>query len=91
VVFSKRSILQENPTIIFNKLCPAIKFIKSRTPKLTGLNTYETNSIGVSTNARKKLLLAGKKRENIVILCFLKHIILIPTKVENERTKVTIR
>lgn len=91
VVFSKRIILQEKPTIIFNKLCPAIKLIKSRTPRLTGLNMYETNSIGVNTKARKKLLLAGKKRENIEILCFLKHIMLIPTKVENERTKVTIK
>ena len=65
--------------------------MKSRTPKLTGLNTYETNSIGVNTNAKKKPVLAGKKRENIEILCFLKHITLIPTKVENDRTKVTIK
>jgi len=84
-------MLQENPTIIFNRLCPAIKFMKSRTLKLIGLNTYETNSIGVKTNAKKKLLLLGKKRENIDILCFLKHITLIPKKVENAKTKVTIK
>ena len=40
---------------------------------------------------REKLLLAGRKRENIEILYFWKHIALIPTKVENERPKVTIK
>lgn len=37
VKFSKSNKLHENPTITFNKLCPAIKLMKSRTPKLIGL------------------------------------------------------
>ena len=34
---SNNNILQANPTITFNKLCPAIKLINRRTPKLIGL------------------------------------------------------
>jgi hypothetical protein len=34
---SNKSILQEKPTITFNKVCPAIKFANNRTPKLIGL------------------------------------------------------
>jgi len=36
VKFSSSSILQEKPTITFSKLCPAIKFINKRMPKLIG-------------------------------------------------------
>ena len=62
-------MLHANPTITFNKLCPAIKLIKSRTPKLIGFAIYETNSIGTNSNARKKVVFAGKNKENICKPC----------------------
>ena len=34
--FSTNNMFQEKPTITFNKLCPAIKLINNRTPKLIG-------------------------------------------------------
>lgn len=36
-IFSNNKMLQENPIITFNKLCPAIKLINNRIPKLIGL------------------------------------------------------
>ena len=52
---SNNIILQANPTITFNKLCPAIKLMKSRTPKLIGFAIYETNSIGTKSNEQVKV------------------------------------
>ena len=44
---------QENPIITFSKLCPAIKLINNRTPKLIGFAIYDINSIGTSNKAKK--------------------------------------
>ena len=63
-VSSINKILQENPTITFNKVCHAIKLINNRTPKLIGFATYEINSIGTKINANKKEVLAGRNKDN---------------------------
>lgn len=89
-MFSNRSMLQENPIITLSKLCPAIKLIKSRTPKLTGLAMYEINSIGTKSNAKKKEVFAGKNNEKDFILYFLNVIILTPINTESDNVKVTI-
>ena len=41
------TIIQLKPTITFNKVCPAIILANNRTDKLTNLNVYEINSIGI--------------------------------------------
>jgi hypothetical protein len=43
---SNSNILQEKPTITFSSVWPAIKLANSRTPKLIGLNIYDSSSIG---------------------------------------------
>jgi hypothetical protein len=58
-------MLQEKPTITFNKVCPAIKFANSRTPKLIGLKIYDSSSIGTSNKARPKEVLEGINRDNM--------------------------
>ena len=85
------NIFQENPIITFNKLCPAIKLINNRTPKLIGLAIYEINSIGTKSSAKKKLVLAGKNKLKILNLYLLKVIIFKPKKMDNDKIKVTIK
>jgi len=84
-------MLQENPMITFNKLCPAIKLINNRTPKLIGFAIYEMNSIGTNSNANKNVVFAGKNNENVFILYFLKVIMFIPMNTEKDKVKVTIK
>jgi len=91
VTFSNNNILQENPTITFNKLWPAIKFINNRIPKLIGFAIYEINSIGTSNKAKKNVVLEGKNKEKIFVLYFLKVIMFIPIKTANDKVKVTIK
>jgi hypothetical protein len=62
---SSNNILQENPTITFNNVCPAIKFANSRTPKLIGLKMYDNNSIGTNNNAKPKEVLEGINKDII--------------------------
>lgn len=47
-------ILKLNPTITFNKVCPAIIFAKRRTDKLTKRKLYEINSIGINKKVNHK-------------------------------------
>ena len=58
-------MLQEKPTITFNKVCPAIKFANNRTPKLIGLKMYDNNSIGTSNNAKPNEVLEGMNKDII--------------------------
>ena len=51
-ILSINKILHEKPTITFNKVCPVIILANNRTPKLIGLNIYETNSIGSKSSAK---------------------------------------
>ena len=91
VKFSNSNMLQEKPIITFNKLCPAIKLINNRTPKLIGLAIYEINSIGTSNNAKKNEVFAGKNKEKVFILYFSNVIRFMPIKTENDNVKVTIK
>ena len=84
-------MLQENPIITFNKLCPAIKLINNRTPKLIGFAMYDINSIGTSSKAKKNVVLAGKNKEKVFILYLLKVTIFIPIKIEKDKVKVIIK
>jgi hypothetical protein len=52
-VFPKKTITQLNPTITFNKVCPAIIFANKRTDKLTNLKLYEITSIGIISKLNK--------------------------------------
>ena len=52
-IFGNIIKLQAKPTITFNKVCPAKILINSRTPKLIGLEKYDTYSIGTSNKANK--------------------------------------
>lgn len=52
---------------------------------------YEINSIGINNKARKKVVFAGKNKEKNFILYFLKVIIFMPMKTENDKVKVTIK
>ena len=88
---SNNSILQENPTITFKSVWPAIKFAKSRTPKLIGLKTYDRSSIGTNSKAKPKEVLEGINKDNMWNLCFCTQIIFIPTKIEKDKVNVTIR
>ena len=58
-------MLQEKLTITFNKLCPAIKLINNRIPKLMGLAIYDINSIGANNKANKNVALAGRNKEKV--------------------------
>ena len=89
--FSNSSMLQENPITTFNKLCPAIKFINNRTPKLIGFAIYEMNSIGTSSNANKNVVFVGRNNENVFILYFSKVIMFIPMNTEKDNVNVTIK
>jgi len=84
-------MLQEKPTITFNKLWPAIKLINNRIPKLIGLAIYDINSIGTSNKANKNVVLEGKNKEKVSILYFLNVMIFIPIKTVKDRVKVTIK
>ena len=84
-------MLQEKPTITFNKLWPAIKFINNRIPRLTGFAIYDINSIGTSNKANKNVVLDGKNKEKVFILYFLKVIIFMPIKTAKDKVKVTIK
>ena len=84
-------MLQEKPTITFNKLCPAIKLINNRIPKLIGLAIYDINSIGTNSKANKNVVLAGKNKEKIWKLYFLKLIMFIPIKILKDKLKVIIK
>jgi len=88
---SNNNMLQEKPTITFNKVCPAIKFANNRTPKLIGLKMYDNNSIGTSNNAKPNEVLEGMNKDIIWNLCFWIHIKFIPIKIEKDKVKVTIR
>ena len=90
-MFSKSNMLQEKPTITFNKLWPAIKLMNNRMPKLIGLAIYDINSMGTNNKANKKVVLAGKNNEKISILYFLKVIIFIPIKTAKDKVNVTIK
>lgn len=89
--FSSNNMLQENPIITFSKLCPAIKLINNRTPKLIGFAMYDINSIGTSSNANKNVVFVGRNKENIFILYFSKVIMFIPINTEKDKRKVTIK
>lgn len=84
-------MLQEKPTITLSNVWPAIKFANSRTPKLIGLKIYDNNSIGTSNNAKPKEVFEGINRDIIWNLCFWIHIIFIPTKIEKDKVKVTVK
>ena len=58
-------MLREKPTITFNKVCPAIKFANSRTPKLIGLKIYDKSSIGTNNKAKPKEVFEGINKDNI--------------------------
>ena len=75
--------------ITFNKVWPAIKLINSRAPKLIGLIMYETNSIGTSSKARAKGVLAGKNNENIFTWYFLNVMTFKPINTEKDNVNVT--
>lgn len=65
LIFSNSNMLQEKLTITFNKLCPAIRLINNRIPKLTGLAIYDINSIGTNNKANKNVVLEGKNKEKV--------------------------
>lgn len=88
---SNNSMLQEKPTITFSRVCPAIKFANSRTPKLIGLKIYDKSSIGTSNNARPNEVFEGINKDNIWNLCFCTQIMFIPIKIESDKVNVTIR
>ena len=88
---SNKSMLHENPTITFNSVWPAIKFANNRTPKLIGLKIYEISSIGTNNKANPNEVLAGKKIDSIVNLCFWIQIISIAIKIVKDKVKVTIK
>jgi len=88
---SNNSILQEKPTITFSKVCPAIKFANSRTPKLIGLKMYDNSSIGTNNKAKPNEVLEGMNKDNIWNLCVWIHIMFIPIKIEKDKLNVTIR
>ena len=88
---SNNNMLQEKPTITFNKVCPAIRFANNRTPKLIGLKTYDKSSIGTNNRAKPKEVLEGINKDNIWNLCFWIQIIFKPMKIERDKVKVTIR
>ena len=84
-------MLQEKPTIPFNKAWPAIKLANSRTPKLIGLKMKEINSIGNNIKTKPKEVFDGKKSDNIFVLCILKPIMLTLMKTAVDKLKVTIK
>lgn len=88
---SNNNILQEKPTITFNKVCPAIKFANSRTPKLIGRNIYDISSIGTNSRANPKEVFAGIKKDNMWNLCLWIQIMFIPIKIEKDSVNVTMR
>jgi hypothetical protein len=55
---------QLNPTITFNKVCPAIIFANNRTDKLNNRKVYEINSIGTNKNIIAKGVPCGKNKLN---------------------------
>jgi hypothetical protein len=62
--------LQEKPTITFSSVWPATKLAKDWTPKLIGLNIYNSSSIGTNNNAEPKEVFAGMKKDRMWNLCF---------------------
>ena len=52
---------------------------------------YETNSIGTSNSAKKKVVFAGKKRENMCNPWRWKQIMFNPMKIEKDSVKVIIK
>ena len=85
------NILQKKLTITFNKVWPAIKFANNRTPKLIGLKIYDDNSIGTDSKAKPKAVFEGINKDNMWNLCFWVQIIFIPTNIEKDKVKMTIR
>jgi hypothetical protein len=82
---------QENPTMTFNTLCPAINLINNRTPKLIGFAIYDISSIGLNNKANENFVSAGKNNKNIFALCFSNVITFIPKNKENDKVKVIIK
>ena len=66
-------------------------FAKSRIDKLTGLNTYEINSIGTSRNANTIEVPGGKNNAKKCIPWILIQTMLIPIKTAKLNANVTIR
>ena len=66
-------------------------FANNRIDKLIGLNTYEINSIGTNSNAKKKEVPCGKNKEKNSNPCILTHIILIPINKKRLNANVTIK
>ena len=85
IKFSKINILHENPIITFNNVCPAIKLMNNRTPKLIGLAIYDINSIGTNNNAKKNVVFVGKNKLKVFSLYCSKVIILIPINIDESR------
>ena len=56
-----------------------------------GLKMYDKSSMGTSSNAKPKEVLAGKNRDNMWNLCFWIQIIFKPIKIERDKVKVIIR
>lgn len=75
----------------FKRVWPAIKLANSRTPKLIGLKMYDTNSIGISNQAKNIEVFAGINNESIRIPCFFIHIIFRPIKTDKDKVKVIER
>ena len=56
------NILQAKPLRILTRVCPAIMFAKSRTPKLIARNIYETSSITTKKGERIKGAPGGRRK-----------------------------
>jgi hypothetical protein len=52
------------------RVCPAVRFAKSRNPKEMALAKYDTNSIKTNKGTNGRGVPAGTKNEKNLILCF---------------------
>jgi len=85
-------MLKLNPTITFNKVCPAIILAKSRTERLTNLKVYEINSIGIRRKSNGNGHPAGiNKRKKNASPCLRNIIVCNDTKIANATQKVNIK
>ena len=74
----KDSIVQANPAIIFNSVCPDIIFAKSRIDKLKTRDIQDAISIGTNRGANAIWIPFGRKNPKKCSLCFFIEIIFIP-------------
>lgn len=85
----KDNIVQANPAIIFNNVCPDIIFAKSRIDKLKTRDTYDAISMGTNRGANAICIPLGRKNPKKCSLCFFIEIILIPINNVNAKLNVT--